>query len=200
LHGENRTETTIKENKCILKTDVEKVFYSTRLVTERKRIALLVKPNEIIGVFFAGVGPFAIEICKLSKPKEIIAIELNPIGFKYLKENIILNKMQDKIIPIKGDVKKEYKNYKDYFDRIPMPLPKSAENFLNEAIYSIKNNGFIHVYNFVSKKEPFTKIIEIIKKKEKENNCKIEIINKKILRSFSQTTVQIVLDLKIKKN
>jgi len=151
-------------------------------------------------VFFAGVGPFSIAIAKLSKPKEIVSIELNPLGVKYMKENIIKNKMEELIIPIEGDVTKVCKEYPNYFDRIPMPLPKSAEDFLDDAIFSIKNNGVIHIYNFVSKNEPYLEIEKIIKEKEEKNNCKIEIIFKKVIRSFSQTTVQIVMDLKIKKN
>lgn len=200
IYGEKKKETIIKENGCLLKTDVEKVFYSTRLSTERKRIASLVKENEVVGVFFAGVGPFAIAIAKLSRPKEVIAIELNPVGVKYLKENIIKNKMEDIIKPIKADVLKIYEKYPNYFERIPMPLPKSAEDFLDQAIFCIKNNGIIHIYNFVSKNQPFKKIYEIIKEKEIKNNCKIEVIYEKIIRSFSQTTVQIVMDLKVKKN
>jgi tRNA (guanine37-N1)-methyltransferase len=200
IWGENRKETIIIENGCKLKTDVEKVFYSTRLATERKRIASLVKKDEIVGVFFAGVGPFAIEIEKLASPKEIIAIELNPIGVNYLKKNIKLNKMENKIKPILGDVKKVSKDYKNYFDRIPMPLPKSSELFLDSAIYSIKNNGIIHVYSFASKNEPYKEIEKIIKQKEKNNNCILKIINKKVIKSFSPAVIQIVIDIKVIKN
>jgi tRNA (guanine37-N1)-methyltransferase len=200
LWGQNKKETTIQENGCYLKTDVEKVFFSTRLSTERKRIASLVKPGEVVGVFFAGVGPFSIAIAKLSNPKEIISIELNPLGVRYMEENIVKNKMEKIIIPIEGDVKEICKKYPDYFDRIPMPLPKSAENFLDDAIFSIKNKGIIHIYNFVPKNQPFKEIEKILKEKEKKNNCKIETVYKKVIRSFSQTTVQIVMDLKISKN
>jgi len=108
--------------------------------------------------------------------------------------------MEGKVIPILGDVKEVSKKYKNYFDRIPMPLPKSAELFLDSAIYSIKNNGVIHIYNFVSKRDPYTEIEKIIKNKEKENNCKLEVINKRIIRSFSPAVVQIVLDIKVHKN
>jgi tRNA (guanine37-N1)-methyltransferase len=197
LWGENDRTTEIIENGCSLKTDTEKVFFSTRLSTERKRTAKLVKNKEIVGVFFAGVGPFAIIIGKISKPKEIVAIELNPVGYKYLKENIKKNKMEKLITPIKGDVKKVSKKYKNYFDRILMPLPKSAETFLDDAIFSIKNKGIVHIYNFVPKNKPYEDIKKIIKEKEKKNNCKIKINFKKVIRSFSKTTVQIVMDLKI---
>ena len=200
IYGENRKETIITENGCKLKTNVEEVFYSTRLATERKRIAKLVKKNETIGVFFAGVGPFAIEIAKLANnPKEVIAIELNPIGVKYLKENIKLNKLEGKIVPILGDVREVSKKYKDYFDRIPMPLPKSAEMFLDSAIYSCKDKGIIHTYNFVSKNNPYEKIEKILKIKEKENNVKLKIINKQVIRSFSPAVVQIVMDIMVYK-
>ncbi|MDD3178367.1 MAG: class I SAM-dependent methyltransferase family protein [Candidatus ainarchaeum sp.] len=199
IWGDFRKETTIIENGCNIKTNVEQVFYSTRLATERKRIAKLVKNDEIIGVFFAGVGPFALTIAKLAKPKEIIAIELNPIGEKYLKENIKNNHFEKIIKPILGDVKEISKKYKNYFDRIPMPLPKSAETFLENAIYSIKNNGIIHIYNFVSKNNPYEELEKIINKKAQENNVKLNIIFKKIIRSFSATTVQIAMDIKIEK-
>lgn len=198
LSGEKRKHTKITENKCVFKTDVEKVFFSTRLVNERKRITSLIKRNETVGVFFAGVGPFAIQIAKAkNKPKQVIAIELNPIAVDYLLENIKLNKVEENVKGIKGDVKKVYKKYKEYFDRVVMPLPKSAEDFLKQAIYCVKNKGIVHVYNFVPKNTPFQKITELLAQKEKENKCKIKIVDKKVIRSFSATTVQIVLDLRI---
>ncbi len=199
VYGEKRKETIIKENGCLFKTDVEKVFYSLRLSTERQRIVSLVKPGEIVGVFFAGVGPFAITIAKNASPKEVIAIELNPVGVEYLKENIKINKVEGKVKAVLGDVKIVSKKYNNYFDRIPMPLPKSAELFLDSAIYSIKNGGIIHIYNFVPKDNPYQEIEEILKQKEKENKVKLKIVERRIIRSFSATTVQVVLDIQVKK-
>jgi tRNA (guanine37-N1)-methyltransferase len=200
VYGEDRKITTIKENGCKIKIDVEKVFCSTRLSNERKRIASLIKePNETIGVFFAGAGPFAIVIAKSKKTKEIIGIELNPIAVDFFEENVKINKVEEKIKIIQGDVKKVSKQFKSYFDRIVMPLPKSADLFLDSAIYSSKNKGIIHIYRFVDKNNPYENIKKIIKDKEEEKNIKLEIINKKIIRSYSPSIVQIVLDIKLKK-
>lgn len=199
LYGEKRKETILKENNCLIKVDVEKVFFSPRLANERKRISELVKPNEKVGVFFAGVGPFALTIAKNKNVKEIVAIELNPLAIKYLKENIKINKLENKIIPVYGDVKKKTKKYPNYFNRIIMPLPKSSELFLDDAIFSVKNNGIIHLYAFVEKRDPYNEITKKINEKQKQKNIKIKIINKKILRSYSPAIIQIVLDLKIKK-
>src|SRR3989338_4696313 len=44
--GENRKETTHKENDVFVKLDVENVYFSPRMSSERKRISQLIRPNE----------------------------------------------------------------------------------------------------------------------------------------------------------
>ena len=197
--GEDTRETIIKENGCRVKIDVEKVFCSTRLSEERRRIVDLVNPGETIGVFFAGAGPFALAIAKNKEIKEIVAIELNDLAVKYLEENIILNHTEQIIKPILGDVKIEAQKYPNYFDRVIMPLPKSAELFLDSAIFSCKSGGYIHLYKFVSKNDPYTETEKEIEDIAKVNNVVLEIVNKRIIRSYSPSIVQIVVDIKIKR-
>jgi len=199
VFGADTRETIIKENGCRIKIDVEKVFCSTRLSEERRRIVDLVKPEETIGVFFAGAGPFALAIAKNKDVKEIVAIELNDLAVKYLIENIKINHAEEIIKPILGDVKEEAKKYFDYFDRVIMPLPKSAELFLDSAINCVKEGGCVHIYKFVEKNGPYTQTEKEIQEIAKENGTSIEIINKRIIRSYSPSIVQIVMDLKIKK-
>jgi tRNA G37 N-methylase Trm5 len=63
-------------------------------------------------VMFAGVGPYAIQIAKKQpKVKEVIAIEINPVAVKYAKENVVLNKVQDKVKVIEGDVREKCKDF-----------------------------------------------------------------------------------------
>ena len=66
---------------------------------------------------------------KNSPAKHIVGIEKNPIGHKYALENLRLNtKIAGKIELLKGDVRKVAPKLKKKFDRILMPLPKSAED------------------------------------------------------------------------
>ncbi|MDD5087036.1 MAG: hypothetical protein PHV16_04760 [Candidatus Nanoarchaeia archaeon] len=60
------------------------------------------------------------------------------------------------------------------FDRIVMPLPKSAEDFLELTLKSIKNKGTIHFYDFLNENE-FYKAKEKITKacKKAKKKCKI---------------------------
>jgi tRNA (guanine37-N1)-methyltransferase len=199
VSGVDTRETIIKENGCRIKIDVEKVFCSTRLSEERRRIVSLVENEETIGVFFAGAGPFAIAIAKNKEVKEIVAIELNDLAVKYLIENIKLNHVEGLVIPVLGDVKIEAEKYPDYFDRTIMPLPKSAELFLDSAIFSAKDGGIIHIYKFVPKDDPYTETEKEIEGIAKKNKVILEIMSKRIIRSYSPSIVQIVMDLKLKK-
>lgn len=107
IAGEKKTETLYKEHGVLIRVDIEKVYFSPRLVYERDRIAKQVKPKEIIGAWFAGVGPYPLVIAK-KQPRvgKIYAIELNPDAIPYLENNIRINKLSDKVVPLMGDVKK----------------------------------------------------------------------------------------------
>jgi tRNA (guanine37-N1)-methyltransferase len=146
IKGIKNTEVVHNESGCRFLLDPRKVYFSPREGTERMRIAEKVKNKEIIMIFFAGAGPFAVVIGKKSKPKRIIGIEINPIAVKYFKENVVLNKLGNVEI-IKGDVKKQAQKFYKKCDRVLMPLPESAENYLEEAINCIKK-GIVHFYYF----------------------------------------------------
>jgi len=199
IAGENRTETLYTEHGCKMKLDAAKVYFSVRLSTERKRIAELVKPSENILALFAGVGPFPLVISKKQPKTKIIAIELNPEGVKYMKENIKLNKTKN-ITPVEGDARKiVLEKYQNFADRILMPLPRSADKFLDVAIAGAKNNCVIHIYNFAPIENPYDEIEKKIFKEAEKAGVKAEIINRKIVRPYAPKIVQVVVDFKVKK-
>ena len=197
IAGENRTETIYTEHGCRMKLDAAKVYFSVRLSTERKRIAELVKPGENILALFAGVGPFPLVISKKQPKTNIIAIELNPDGVKYMKENIKLNKANN-ITPIEGDARKiVLEKYRNFADRILMPLPWSADKFLDAAIAAAKNNCIIHIYNFAPIENPYDEIERKIYNEAKKAGVKVEIVNKKIVRPYAPKIIQVVVDFKV---
>ena len=156
LAGEKRKTTTHKENNIILNLDVEKCYFSQRTSSERLRIAKLTKKEDIL-VMFSGIAVFPLVIEKNSNPKSITAIEINPIAHKYAKENLKLNKSK-KIKLIQGDVTKVLPKLKK-FNRIIMPLPKTAKDYLELAKSHLKPKGTIHLYLFDEEKN-----IESLKK------------------------------------
>lgn len=167
LKGINKTETIHKENGILLKLDIKKCYFSPRLSNERLIISKKVKKKETILVLFSGIGPYTILLAK--KAKEVYGIEINPTAHKYAQENIKLNKLNN-IKLFKGNASKILKEINKKFDRIIMPLPKSADRYLKLTLTKLKKNGIIHFYDF-QKKENIKKSEELVKKYCKK--CKI---------------------------
>ena len=196
LTGENNKETIYTENNTRLKLNVEKVYFSPRLSEERKRISNQVKNNESVLVMFSGCGVYPLTISKNTKVKNIMGIEINPTAHKYALENLKLNKTKN-IELIKGDVKNILPKINKKFDRIIMPLPKGAENFLDLAVSKIKKNGIIHLYSF-SEENKYDEITKIIKNKCKKKKKQCKILNIVKCGQFSPRVYRICVDFKVK--
>jgi tRNA (guanine37-N1)-methyltransferase len=184
IAGEDRTETVYREHGVSMKLDLAKVYFSVRLSTERKRISELVSPGEKVLVLFAGVGPFAFVIAKDHPDARVTAVEINPEAVRFMRENIELNRFSN--IEVLGGDARNFQ-YDDY-DRIVMPLPHSAEQFLDLAHNAVKPGGTIHFYSIVESDNPFENA-------EKKIPFKHEISGKRIVRPYSPNMVQVVLDL-----
>jgi len=169
IAGEKRKETTHKENDVRIKLHIQNTYFSPRTATERMRIAKKVKKGESVLVMFSGAAPFPLVIAKHSSPKEVYGIESNPDAHKYALENA---RKFPTIHLIKGEVSKVKLNKK--FDRIVMPLPKTAIDFFPLALSKLKKKGTIHLYAFVEN-EASGAIKSAIKGicKEKKKKCRI---------------------------
>ncbi|HLD48924.1 MAG TPA: class I SAM-dependent methyltransferase family protein [archaeon] len=173
IAGDKNTEVIHKENNCRFLIDIQKAYFSQREGTERDRIAKLVKKNEVVMVFFAGIGPFNIVISKKSMPKKTIGIEINPEAVRYFWQNIKLNKIENTQI-ILGDVKERAKEFYGLCNRVLMPLPESSNKFIEEAIQCLKKKGVCHYYCFIS--DDMAKHKAAIRKTAKKLNRKIKFI------------------------
>jgi len=167
LYG-TETETVAREHGCRFKVDVRKAYYTSKLSGERERIARKVRCGERVLVMFAGVGPYPIVIAKLSNPSEVTGIEINPDAIGYFEENIRLNKVEKTVRTVLGDVEAEVPKLEGKFDRIVMPAPYNADEFLSLALMKIKENGNIHFYTFAGEEEVEDKKEWIIKEIEKK--------------------------------
>ncbi len=162
IAGEKRKETVCRENNVLLKLDAEKCYFSPRLSTERRRVAGLVKPNEDVLVMFSGVAPYNCVIAKNTNAKSVYGVEINPTAHKYAIENVKLNKLQN-VHLFCGDVRKIAPSLGMKFDRIIMPLPKDAGNFLDIAKQAAKEKAVVHFYEILDIKDFPQKCMEEIR-------------------------------------
>jgi tRNA (guanine37-N1)-methyltransferase len=100
---------------------------------------------------FSGTGPFTIGLAKNTQASEVIGVELNKDASKYAQMNVQRNKAFH-AQEICGDVRTIVPEL-GKFDRIIMPLPHTAYEFLDVARSAAKSNAIIHLYCFETEEQ-----------------------------------------------
>ena len=150
LAGEIKTVTFHKESGCSFKVDVEKCYFSPRLSFEHSRIAKLVESGETVVNMFAGVGCFSIFIAKTASQTRVYSIDVNPAAIQCMEENVRINEVEESVFPMLGDAKDIINSkLQAVADRVLMPLPEIALEYLPCALSALKQTGgWIHYYDF----------------------------------------------------
>lgn len=171
LIGDKTTQTIHKENGCSFKLDLSKCYFSPRMSNDRIKVSNLVKkykPKKVL-VMFAGIGPYPIVLAKQNNC-QVTAIELGKDCCNYAKTNTILNKVEDRVKILAGDVKKiipKLKKQKEIFDFIVMARPNLKDNFLKEALSVAKKGTLIYYHGFwreSEKDKELKKLLSVNKK------------------------------------
>lgn len=191
IAGEDNSVTIHKEHGTRLNLNVEEVYFSPRLATERKRVSDSVEDNEKILDMFCGIGPFPVVIAK-NNNVDVTAVDINDRAIEYLKNNIKLNKLKGTIRPICSDITKV--EFKTKFDRIIMNLPGLAYTFLDLAIDLIDDGGIINYYEF---SDSFGQGIERLQNAASKKNKNVEILNTRKVKSSSPGMWHVAIDAKI---
>ena len=98
---------------------------------------------------FSGIGPYVVEIAKHKRPRVVVGVEANKAAHGYAVENASLNKVSELVKLHCGDVKRVMPAIGKKFDRIVMPLPKGAYDYLSLALKYAKKNAVVHYYDFL---------------------------------------------------
>ncbi|MHC1600986.1 MAG: class I SAM-dependent methyltransferase [Candidatus Nezhaarchaeales archaeon] len=202
LAGNGELETIHRESGCAFKVDISKVFFTSRLQYERSRIASMVKPGEVIVNMFAGVGPFSIVIAKRVPNVKAYSIDINPDAYRLMIENVRLNHVEDKVIPLLGDASQviEAHNLKGIADRVLMPSPEHAINYLAKAVEVLKAKGYIHYYDVADPKVDVRKHLEYrVSQILDKLGVKWSITSSRVIRSVAPLKVYACADISITK-
>jgi len=208
LAGERRSITTYKEHGCLVEVDVQKDYFSPRLARERTIIATQVKNRELatrtgeyIVNMFAGVGTFSLRIARETSLSKIFSIDMNPDAFNRMFRNVLTNKMLNRIICVYGDATNLVENLlRRRADRILMPLPEKAIQYLEPALRALKNEGgVINLQNFVyagKETSPIESSRTPLQTKLQSLNCDYEIEDERVIRSVGPGWYQVAHDLR----
>ena len=203
LVGEDDPIVEHKEHGIIYRFDFTKIMFSMGNLNERKFLATLVKENEVIVDMFAGIGYFSLPIAKHSKPKIIYSIELNLESFKFLTENIKINHLDDIIVPINGDSKKEVIELSESgvrADRVIMGVFPAPKDFIKEALTLTKESGTTFHYEGVTTKENYLNLFNEFKEIAETSNYKCELLSKRFVKSYGPHLYHVVVDILVCKD
>jgi tRNA (guanine37-N1)-methyltransferase len=204
LAGEPRSETVYKEHGCLFKVDITRVYVSPVLGFEHRRIAGLVRPGEVVLNMYAGAGLFSIIIAKYSRPSKVYSIDINPDAYRYMVENVRLNKVEGVVEPILGDaVKVIQERLAGSSDRVLMPYPDIALDHLPYAVMALKDGkGMVHVYLHVKAakgEDHLGKAVALLSQRLGEVGVKwFNVANKRVVRMVGPRVYQVVLDVEVK--
>ena len=200
IAGEQKTATVYKEYGCQYHVDIARMYFSPRLSHEHNRVASLVQKGETVVDLFAGVGPFSVLIAKKKADAKVYAVDINPEAIEFLKRNIRLNRVENRVIPILGDARQVIEERRlGVADRVIMNLPEKAMEFIDAACRAIKpSGGIVHYYAFVrlpnSLENTRLRFSEAVEKAGR----KVEtFLSAKTIRETAPYEWQVVLDARI---
>jgi tRNA wybutosine-synthesizing protein 2 len=160
-------------------------------------MSTIVKQGETVVDMFAGIGYFSIPIAVHSKPAKIYSIEINPISYGYLCENVHLNKVEGVLEPILGDCREIAPL--GIADRVLMGYIGNTNEYLDVAIDVLKEGGIIHYHESVPDKLKFTRPVDRINEAAIASGREmVEILNKRIIKPYSPGVYHVVVDAIIK--
>jgi tRNA (guanine37-N1)-methyltransferase len=200
--GVNRAVTAHVEAGCIFSVDVSKCYFSPRLSYERMRVARLVQDGEVVVNMFAGVGCFSLLISKYSNASRVYSIDVNPDAFRYMQENVRMNGAYGRVIPILGDAREIIEaRLCRVADRVLMPLPERALEYLPCSLLALKETGgWVHYYDFEHSRrraDVVDKVKRKVAQKLADTRVGFSVPFGRVVRSTGPNWYQVALDIAI---
>ena len=191
------TETTHKENGILFKLDCARLMFSSGNVDERIRMASIAGEGEVVVDMFAGIGFFSLPMAVHSKPKRIYALELNPVAFDYLGQNIQLNQVEGIINPVLGD-NRDFE-FENIADRVVMGYLEDTHRYFPKALDILKDEGgVIHYHEKCPNEILETRPLERVRQAVETMGHAMELIGMKNVKSYAPGVSHVVLDVKVK--
>jgi tRNA (guanine37-N1)-methyltransferase len=145
------TVTVLKEYGFSYRLDVSTVFFNPRLASERQRVTAQVHPGERVLIPFCGVGPFVIPAA--AHDAAVTAVEQNPEACRWLRENVVLNGVENRVTIFTGDAFDTSLLPTSTFDRVIIPTPYRMDAIFDVIISYVKPRGMIHFYTFSNREQ-----------------------------------------------
>ena len=196
ISGSLMTETIHMENGIRFKVDPQRIMFSSGNMAERRRMATISNRHETVVDLFAGIGYFTLPMAVYSKPKMVFACEINPLAYRYLRANVVLNHVTDIVEPLLGDNRKIAP--KDCADRVILGYLKEPLIFLPISLECLRNqSGVLHYHEIVPIESIPDLPLKHIETAAKNYHRFVELLKVNEIKSYAPGVDHVVLDVRI---
>jgi tRNA wybutosine-synthesizing protein 2 len=193
LLGE-RTVATHRENGVLYKLDAKEIMFSSGNIDERIRMANVCDDGDVVVDMFAGIGYFSLPMAVHSNPEKIISVEINPIAFGYLEENVKLNKVENIVEPVLGDCNEV--SPEGEATRVVMGY-LSGQDYLLKAMRVIGKRGTIHYHENCPNELLPDRPAETVQRIAEQEGREVEILDLRTIKSYAPGVSHVVLDISL---
>jgi tRNA wybutosine-synthesizing protein 2 len=130
-----------KESGLSFCIDPSKVMFSQGNRTEKMRVAALIRTGERVADMYAGIGYFTLPAARAGGI--VHAMEINPVAFRYLQKNIVLNHLSDRVVATCGDCRNLLSGT---YDRVIMGHFGSPEA-ISPVLPHVNPGSILHVHS-----------------------------------------------------
>jgi tRNA wybutosine-synthesizing protein 2 len=143
------TETEVVEHDVRWSFDAARLMFAAGNRTERRRAGALVTPGESVVDLFAGIGYFAIPAARAQPTCRVLAVEKNPLAFRYLLENAVRNGVAERLRGVLGENRTAPLPLRDA-DRVFLGYLPDATPWVPRALGLLRpEGGWLHVHTVV---------------------------------------------------
>ena len=192
LYGHG-TETVHFENGLYYKLDTARLMFSSGNIDEKLRMASLDCRGETVVDMFAGIGYWTLPFAVRAHAERVIACEINPVAFRYLKENIALNGVEHIVQPVLGD-NRDLPG-EGFADRVMMGYVRTTHRFLEKAFSLIRPGGVMHYQDTFPLAVYPEQAMEHLERAA--GGRRIEVLFSREVKSYSPGVSHMVLDVRV---
>lgn len=196
LAGEPGLTTIHREHGLELEVALDKVYFSPRLATERKRLLERIQNGQRVLDLFAGVGAFVCLVAKNRTPETITAVDINPNATELLAKNLTRNKIDPTGIQVvEGDARQVAPTTADW-DHVVLNLPHDAHRFLDVAAACVSPDGEIHLYAILERDDEATYVEATLTQLHQHTGRPWQVAQRRHVRQYAPTMDGLAFTLK----
>jgi tRNA wybutosine-synthesizing protein 2 len=187
--------TEVVEHGIRYRMDAQRILFARGNRAERHRAALVTSHGEIVADLFAGIGYFALPAAVTGRAGRVWAVEKNPFAFGFLKENISLNHVSDRVECHRGD-NREVNLPLGTFDRVFLGYLPTSLPWVPRALSLLKPaGGTIHAHLVVGRHDGASSAEANAVQAVERTGASVGAVSSRVVKAYGPGREHVVVDL-----